>query len=96
MTITRYHYIMGKCMGKLEKERMADGGPCYTPDEVLEQYARSIKYAPEKTGSELLPEPHHKLVSSACKYVLSGEIQVSVTPFLHGFFSHNCSACCCV
>lgn len=87
-------------MGKLEKEREVDGEEKqpfnYTPDKVLEQYARSIKYAPEKTGSELLPEPHHKLVSAACKYVLSGKIQVSVTPFSHGSFSHNYSACCCV
>lgn len=120
MIIIRYHYIMGKCMGKLEKERKVGGGEdrqcytpdqvlesdrevncgknqqCYTPEEVLEQYARSIKYAPEKTGSELLPEPHHKLVSAACKYVLNDKIQVSIAPFSHSSFSHNCLACCCV
>ena len=86
-------------MGKLEKERKVDGGenrPCYTPGEVLEQYTRSIKYAPEKTGSELLPEPHHKLVSAACKYVLNNEIEVSITSFPHGSLSNNCSACCCL
>lgn len=60
--------MIGKCMGKLldikETERL------FTPEEVLEKYVEAIKYCPEKIGSDHIFEPHHKLVSTACKYVL--------------------------
>ena len=60
-------------MGKLEKEYGMD---LYAAEEVLERYTLAAKYAPEKASSELLLEPHHKLVSAACKYVLHESIQV--------------------
>ncbi|KAF8457831.1 hypothetical protein BGX38DRAFT_1139298 [Terfezia claveryi] len=74
----KYYYIMGKCMGKLEqytyKNDQNDDVQYYTADEVLEKYSNAADWAPDKAGSELLLEPHHKLVSAACKYVLMESI----------------------
>jgi len=64
--------MIGKCMGKLLKK--AD---MYMPEEVLEKYVQAIKLCPEKVGSDHIFEPHHRLVSSACKYVLQGSVTVS-------------------
>lgn len=60
--------MIGKCMGKLVD--IKDIKPIFTPEEVLEKYVEAIKYCPEKIGSDHIFEPHHKLVSTACKYVL--------------------------
>lgn len=60
--------MIGKCMGKLVD--IKDTKPLFTPEEVLEKYVEAIKYCPEKIGSDHIFEPHHKLVSTACKYVL--------------------------
>lgn len=60
--------MIGKCMGKLVDIKKTSH--LFTPEEVLEKYVEAIKYCPEKIGSDHIFEPHHKLVSSACKYVL--------------------------
>ena len=49
----------------------------YTPADILERFSMAVKNAPDKAGSELLLEPHHKLVSKACKYVMDDLISVS-------------------
>lgn len=68
---------MGK-LEKLPKINEKEDDQYYTPDEVLERYSRAVECAPDKAGGELLLEPHHKLVSAACKYVLNESIQVAL------------------
>ena len=58
------HYMMGKCMGKLN---------VLPVEEVLGKYVEAIKLCPEKS-SETIFEPHHKLISAASKYVLSDQL----------------------
>ena len=53
------------------------------PADVLERFSLAVKCAPEKAGSELLLEPHHKLVSKACKYVMDDSISVGTLTPLH-------------
>jgi len=69
-------------MGKLEqytyKNSQNEDVQYYTADEVLEKYSNAADWAPDRAGSELLLEPHHKLVSAACKYVLMESISVSI------------------
>lgn len=60
--------MIGKCMGKLVD--IKETKHLFTPEEVLEKYVEAIKYCPEKIGNDHIFEPHHKLVSTACKYVL--------------------------
>ncbi|KAI5841141.1 hypothetical protein DFP73DRAFT_516695 [Morchella snyderi] len=65
------YYMIGKCMGKLLG--LPDIKPTFGPEDILEKYVEAIKYCPEKIGNDHIFEPHHKLVSTACKYVL-GEL----------------------
>lgn len=65
---SRAHYMIGKCMGKLLD--LKETKHLFNPEEVLDKYVEAIKYCPEKIGNDHIFEPHHKLVSAACKYVL--------------------------
>lgn len=67
--------MIGKCMGKLLK-----GSRMFTPEVVLEKYVEAVGYCPDKSGNDHIFEPHHKLVSSACKYVLQGLMEVNRVP----------------
>ena len=76
--------MLGKCMGKLdhpsEEEDVGPNFTPYTPEQVLARYALAVECAPERASAELLLEPHHKLVSTACKYVLNDAIEVCFPP----------------
>jgi len=61
------HYMMGKCMAKLLKWREFDA------EDILQHYVNAIKLCPEK--SDVIFEPHHKLVSTAIKFVLAERLQ---------------------
>lgn len=78
--------MIGKCMGKLVDIR--ETRHLFTPEEVLEKFVETIKYCPEKIGTDHIFEPHHKLVSTACKYVFRNLISplqackiLDATPF---------------
>jgi hypothetical protein len=61
------HYMLGKCMAKLSTYRE------YEPEETLQKFVDAIKLCPEKS-SEMIFEPHHKLVSSTTKFLLQDRL----------------------
>lgn len=72
------HYMMGKCLAKLQAP------PCnFTrePEDIMQHFVDAIKACPEKS-SETIFEPHHKLVSTACKLVFGHELTGLTTPSL--------------
>jgi hypothetical protein len=58
----RNHYMIGKCMAKLQKTYN------YPPEHILGKFIDAAKLCPEKRD-EFVFEPHHKLVSTAYKFV---------------------------
>lgn len=74
----KVHYIMGKALGKLYREYLAIGEEgLLGPEDVLEKFVDAVKWSPDKVGQEYVFEPHHKLLSAACKYVLEDQLEVS-------------------
>ncbi|TGZ82588.1 hypothetical protein EX30DRAFT_317948 [Ascodesmis nigricans] len=64
------YYMMGKCMNKLYNSQADFGGEKFTPEQVLDKYAEAVTRCPDKVNNEYIFEPHHKLISSAIKFVL--------------------------
>lgn len=63
--------MLGKCMGKLHRKI-----GMFTAEQILQKYVDAINRTPEIKGNDFIFEPHHKLVSAACKHVLKEELEV--------------------
>lgn len=69
------HYMIGKCLFKLEAEGHKTGEDEFiSPEDSLHCFARAIKLLPTK---EIVFEPHHKLVSAALKLVLDFKLEAA-------------------
>ncbi|KAL7269105.1 Histone transcription regulator 3 [Rhizina undulata] len=71
------YYMIGKCMGKLfNAPRIENENKVmYQPEEILEKYVLAVRHCPDKAGNDHIFEPHYKLVSATCKFVLQGLLE---------------------